>query len=185
MKLRIVLLAMALALQPPHLEAQSPGTAVRTALRSLIGQWCWDSLRVVAVSLQPFPDVRFLRGTCADEHGFLSFTAFSLLTLSVVSGLLLWMALSPQTRPHASAHDRFPVVFLAVAALALLGQLTWTMSRGSLRSHQEDRRCADVPGLLPPSSFGDRRLLDWCVPVEMIADRFRPAMHNTDHERAT
>ena len=68
-RLSSTLLASLAVLCPLTARAQTPGTAIRDALGSQIGQWCWSELRIDQIQIPQFPNVRFHRGRCVGEHG--------------------------------------------------------------------------------------------------------------------
>jgi hypothetical protein len=65
----IVGVAFSAALLVGPVRAQTPGSAIPDALRSLLGELCWTPTKVDTTRIDFFPAVRFSRGTCNDEHG--------------------------------------------------------------------------------------------------------------------
>jgi len=105
--------------------AQTPGVAIPDAFKSLIGQGCWDSLRVAPLSIPRFAGVRFYRGTCRGEHGdqlsaTVGIDSDSVLYLLASSADFNFLA---DRHPADSLRDSAAVIAYAQLMLELSGEL--------------------------------------------------------------
>jgi len=105
--------------------AQSPGSAIGQALQAALAHWCWAPPSTQALTLVQFPGVRFVRGSCPDEHDDL-FTA----TVAIDADSVLYLLTSKDAfnflvtrHPLTRALDSADVREFALLALQLSGYI--------------------------------------------------------------